>query len=339
MTAPAPGNDRLAAAVRAIAALREAGIAVLLVLLVLGVSLAEPSFLSAQTLRRVLLWAPLLLVVAIGQMMVIATRGIDVSVGSTLGLSAAIVAMAFRDYPQLVGPWTGVALGLLVGGALGAVNGALVAFARIPPIIATLGTLNAYRGLTFIASGGRQVSGDELPPGLLAWTREPLLGIPHTAFLLAFPLAVVVVGWFVLKWTRFGRGVYAIGGNPEAAALRGLPVRRTLFAVYAACGALAGLAGVLYASRYGFVNPSQTGFGFELTVIAAVVIGGVSIFGGVGTVLGVVLGCLLLGTINVALAALGIAEQWQLAIYGALILVAVVADDFVVRRMRRRSGG
>lgn len=320
-----------------LAAYREAGIVALLMALVAGVSLAEPTFFSARTLNQVLLWAPLLVVVGVGQMMVIITRGIDVSVGSTLGLTGILVGMAFRDYPQVVSPAVGVALSVAIGAVLGAFNGLLVAVLRVPPVIATLGTLNAYRGLTFIVSGGAQVSSDQLPRSMIAWPRETILGLPFVTPMLVFPVVIALAGWLVLSWTRAGRAVYAVGGNPEAAALRGLPTRRVLFAAYTACGALAGLAGVLYAARYGFINPSQTGLGFELTVIAAVVIGGASIFGGTGSVGGMVLGCLLLGVINVALSALGIEGKWQLAVYGALILVAVIVDDLLLRRLRREE--
>jgi rhamnose transport system permease protein len=142
-----------------------------------------------------------------------------------------------------------------------------------------------------------------------------------------------------LRYTKLGRDIYAIGGNEEAAKLRGIPVEFTIFMVYAITGAMAGLAGILYASRFGFVNPGETGVGFELTVIAAVVIGGTNVFGGSGNVLGVALGCLLLGTINVALSILGIAATWQSAVYGFVILLAVVVDALIQRELRRASIG
>jgi rhamnose transport system permease protein len=150
---------------------------------------------------------------------------------------------------------------------------------------------------------------------------------------------VAVLAYLFLHFTKPGRNVYAIGGNPDAAQLRGIPVQITTFLVYTITGAMAGLAGILYASRFGFVNPGETGVGFELTVIAAVVIGGTNVFGGSGTVLGVALGCLLLGTINVALAVLGIAATWQLAVYGFVILLAVTVDAIIQRELRRATTG
>ncbi len=150
---------------------------------------------------------------------------------------------------------------------------------------------------------------------------------------------MTLLAYLFLRFVRLGRYIYAFGSNPEAAQLRGIPVARTAFTVYLITGAMAGLAGLLYASRMGFVNPGQTGVGFELTVIAAVVIGGTNVFGGSGSVIGVLLGCLLLGTINVALAVLGIAATWQLAVYGFVILLAVVTDAIIQAELRRAATG
>jgi len=315
---------------------RELGIVVLLALIVLGATLAEPRFLSAFNLRSILLWVPLLTVVAMGEMMVILSRGIDVSVGSTLGFAGIVVGMLFREYPEL-NILLGVLAGIAVGAVLGSVNGLLIAFAKVPPIIATLGTLSAYRGLTFIVSGGLQIDPNEVPLELIRWSQHGPFEFQHIPWVVIIALIVAVLAYWFLRYTRSGRDIYALGNNPEAAQLRGLPVRRTTFLVYAVAGAMAGLAGVLYASRYGFVNPGKTGVGFELTVIAAVVIGGTNVFGGSGTVPGVLLGCLLLGTINVALAVLGIAATWQLAVYGVIILLAVVVDDVISRRVAKMS--
>ena len=205
--------------------------------------------------------------------------------------------------------------------ALGALNGALIAWAKVPPIITTLGTLSAYRGLTFIVSEGRQIDPNYVPRALIRWSQVGPFGIDLVPWVVV--IAVVVACWPSCSCAtlQLGRNIYAIGGNPDAATLRGIPVEPGLrFWSIPLPAAMAGLAGVLYASRFGFVNPGQTGVGFELTVIAAVVIGGTNVFGGSGSVLGVVLGCLLLGTINVALAVLGIAATWQLAVYGFVIL-------------------
>jgi rhamnose transport system permease protein len=316
---------------------RELPLAAALVVLFAAVAAVQPRFLSADSLRSILLWVPLLAVVALGQMAVMLARGIDVSVGSTLGLAGMLVAMTLRDHPGLN---VGVAalLGAALGAALGAVNGGLVAVARIPAIVTTLGTLGIFRGLTFLVSGGRQVDDYQLPRALARWSMDGPFGQSVVAWVVLIAVAAALLLHGVLAHTRFGRDLYAIGGDPDAAALRGVPVRPVVFGSYALCGAGAGLAGVLYASRFGTVNPASIGSGFELLVIAAAVIGGTSVFGGAGTVPGVLLGCLLLGTINVALTVLGIADTWQTAVYGFVILLAVLSDDAAVRRLRRGGG-
>ena len=309
---------------------REFGLIMMLVVIAVVASLVEPRFADWFTLRNILLWIPLLVVVAMGEMMVIITRGIDVSVGSTMGFAAMVVGLLFIRVPDInIYLATGVAV--LVGATLGTLNGTLVALANVPPIVATLGTLSTYRGLTFIISGGRQVDNKDIPQELVSWSRNGLFGLDLFPQVVLWAVIVAILGHLFLSYTRTGRNIYAIGGNPEAARLRGVPIRRTLVIAYTLCGALAGLAGVLYASRFGFINPGKTGAGVELSVIAAVVIGGTNIFGGSGRVLGVVLGCLLLGTINVALATLGVAGSWQLAVYGFVILFAIVVDYLVKR--------
>lgn len=317
---------------------RELGIVIFLVV-VIGVTLAlKPDFLKPINLRSILLWIPLLTVVAMGEMMVIITRGIDVSVGSTLAFAGIVVGMIFRDFPEF-NIYLGTLLGILIGAALGAVNGGLIAYLRVPPIITTLGTLSVYRGLTFIVSGGRQIDPNHVPTALIRWSQRGPFGIQWIPWVVVVAVVVAIAAHVFLRYRRRGRDIYTIGGNPEAALLRGIPVKSTTFLVYAITGAMAGLAGILYASRFGFVNPGETGVGFELTVIAAVVIGGTNVFGGSGTVLGVFLGCLLLGTINVALAVLGVASTWQLAVYGFVILLAVLVDAIIQRELRRAATG
>lgn len=305
---------------------REAGILVMIVLFCLAVGLYKPQFWSLNQLRVILLLVPLVMIAAMGQMLVLVARHVDLSMGSMLGLSAMITGMMFRDMPEI--PW---GLGFLVaigtGALLGLVNGGLVTLFKLPAIIVTLGTLNLYRGLTFIVSNARQVDRQFIPTDLKAMSQtSPINGIPWIIFI-AFGVALLT-WWFVMH-TRVGRQIYALGSNPVAAPLRGIKVTQVTLLVFAIAGALSGLAGILYASRWGFVNPSNTGFGFEFQVIAAVVIGGVSINGGVGTVPGVVLGVLLMGCVAAALPLLGIPGTAQNAIYGAVILIALVIDRSV----------
>ena len=305
---------------------REAGIAVMLVLFCLVVGLIEPRFWSLDTLRIVMLAVPLIMVAAMGQMMVLVARHVDLSIGSVLGFSAIAAGMVFRDLPDLPW-WFGFFIAISVGAALGLANGAVVTFFRLPSIIVTLGTLSLYRGLLFLISDARQVDPQYIPRPLISMSQtSPVFGIP---WIVLIALAVAGLTYLFLDHTRIGRQIYAIGSNPSAAPLRGIRVVPVTLLVFTLSGALAGLSGVMYASRFGYVNPSITGVGFEFTVIAAVVIGGVSINGGVGTVLGTVLGVILLGAVSVALPVLGVSAFWQDAIYGAVIIIALLIDRSV----------
>lgn len=308
---------------------REAGIAVMIVLFCLAVGAAKPQFLTLNQLRIILLLTPLIMIGAMGQMMVIVARHVDLSIGSTLGLAAMISGLLYRFGPP-VPWWVGIPLSVLVGAGLGFINGLLIQLFRLPAIIVTLGTLSLYRGLTFIVSDAKQIDRQYIPGELKGLsTTSPILGIPWI-ILIAFGIAILT--YLFLNHTRLGRQVYAIGSNPVAAPLRGINATQVTLLVFTLSGGLAGLAGILYASRWGFINPSNTGTGFEFQVIAAVVIGGVSINGGVGTVLGTVLGVLLLGCVAAALPLLSIPGTSQAAIHGAVILVALVIDRSVRQR-------
>jgi len=313
-------------ALRSLLVRRETGIAVMIVLFVLAVSLYKPQFFTLNNLRVILLLTPLIMIAAMGQMLVLVARHVDLSMGSMLGLSAMITGMMFRDMPDI--PWQlGFVVAIGTGALLGLINGTLVTVFRLPAIIVTLGTLNLYRGLTFIVSNARQVDRQYIPTDLKAMSQtSPILGIPWIIFM-AFGIAILA--WWFAMHTKVGRQIFALGSNPVAAPLRGIKVTEVTLLVFTIAGALSGLAGIMYASRWGFVNPSNTGFGFEFQVIAAVVIGGVSINGGVGSVLGVVLGVLLMGCVSAALPLLGIPGTAQGAIYGAVILVALLIDRSV----------
>lgn len=316
---------------------REISLVLALVAVVVVAVAIQPRFRSDDNIRSILLWMPLLLVAAMGQTAVILTRGIDVAVGSTMALSGMATAMLLRDHPSL-NVYLAALVGTGIGAGLGAINGALVAGARIPPIVATLGTMGVYRGLTFWISGGRQVDEYQLPRTLSDWSLSGPFGQTLVPWVVLAAVAAGVAMHLLLAYSRFGRDLYALGGNPDAAALRGVAVGRTAFLAYVLCGAAAGLAGVLYTSRFGNVNPASIGLGFELQVIAAAVIGGVSVFGGVGGAPGVGLSALLLGTVNVALTVLAIAGTWQMAVYGLVLLVAVAADERLSRGLRRLAG-
>ena len=291
-------------------------------------AVAQPKFFSAGVFHSILLWMPLLLVVAMGEMMVILTRGVDVSVGSMMGLAGMVVGIALRDHPGIGIYWATV-LGMAVGAVLGAVNGVLVAYGNVPAIVATLGTLGAYRGLVHIISRGVQVDEYNLPRELGRWSIDGPFGQMLVPWVVIVAVAAAVATGLFLRFTRTGRDIYAVGGNREAARLRGIGVSRVTFLVYVLSGLGSGLAGVLYASRFGTINPAAIGSGFELIAISAVVVGGVSVFGGSGTVGGVVVGCVLLGTISTALTVLNVAEAWQGTMYGVVILGAVILDKWM----------
>jgi rhamnose transport system permease protein len=323
-------------ALRSILMSREAGILVMIVLFCLVVGIIKPQFLTLNSLRIVLLLVPLILIGAMGQMLVIVARHVDLSIGSILGLTAMACGMMFKFQPQIWWP-LGFLLAIGLGALLGLVNGLLVTFFRLPAIIVTLGTLSLYRGITFIMSDAKQIDRQFVPSALKALSQtSPIFGIPWIIFI---SFGVVLLTWWFAMHTRTGRQIYALGSNPVAAPLRGIDVTRITLVVFAISGALSGLAGILYASRWGFVNPSNTGSGFEFQVIAAVVIGGVSINGGVGTVPGTVLGVLLLGCVAAALPLLGIPGTTQSAIYGAVILIALLIDRLVRQQGQRNLKG
>lgn len=323
-----PGTRTGSGVLDALLKFRAIGIVVALVGLVAVTTAANPRFLSAQSIRDLLLAASILLLLSAGLTVVVLTRGIDLSIGSVLGLSAFGVATTLRDNPG-VGIAGAFAVGVAIGAMCGLVNAGIVAWGRVPPLVATLGTLYVYRGLVFFWAGGSRVSAGDLPRPFLDLGTARVLGVPYL-FLIAAAV-VAVVGVFLSSY-RAGRDMYAIGSNPEAARLAGVRTGRRLVVAYVLSGALAGLGGVLYTARFGTVDASA-GSGLELSVVAAVVVGGVAIFGGSGSVYGAALGALLLTVIGNALPVLSINQFWQQAIVGALILGAIGLDRLVALRV------
>jgi len=313
-----------------IAGVREMGISVFIILLIIVVSLRSPYFLAVDNFKDILMDIAILSMVAIGETMVILTRSIDLSVASSLALSGMIVGMTISSQ-QGIPPAVALLMGIGVGAVLGSLNGLLVTKGRIPPIIATLGTLSIYRGLVFAICGGAWVDAHEMPRSFVYLSKNTLLGIPN---LVLIAVIVAVIFYYFLNHTRTGREVYAVGSNPEAARVVGICVDRILFLVYLLSGILAGMAGVLWISRYASAQ-SDTAAGFELQAIAAAVVGGVNIFGGSGTIPGVLLGSLLLGIIVNALNLVRISPFWKLAVQGLIILLAVVSDALMSRRLQQ----
>ncbi len=311
---------------------RETGILAALVIVIAVTTIVNPTFLfSTDGFRDLLLTPSILILIAVGQAMVIITRNVDLSVGSVVGLTAYLAGRLFIDVPGI--PIIAVFLIAVAAGALlGLVNGLLVAYGKVPALVITLGTLYAYRGINVLWTGSNRINSSDMPQAFLGLGTQTSLFIPSLTI-----IALVVVfaaGWY-LRNRRGGRELYAIGSDPAAAELYGLNVTRRILVAFVLSGALAGLAGILFAARYGTTN-SQTGTGLELQAVGAAVIGGVAIFGGSGTVYGAAIGAVLLLTINRALPILGIQDFWQQAVVGALIIGAIVLDRVLALRLFRK---
>jgi rhamnose transport system permease protein len=313
-------------------AAREAPVALALLVVVAGTTLANPRFLSAQGRTDLMVAIAITALIAVGQTFVIVMRHVDLSVGSTLGLAAYFAAIAVRGHPD-GGVFTVLGIGLLVGVAVGVLNGALVAFLRLPALVVTLGTLYVVKGVQAVVVGPHRINADQLPGSVVAFGRDSVLGIPYLMWLCV--LAGVGGTWF-LRTVRSGRDLYAVGSNDQAARLAGIPVWRREVLAFVVSGASAGVAGALYLARFGGVD-ANAGAGYELPVVAACVIGGVAITGGVGTVVGALLGAALLKTIGVALSALSVPEFWQQAVNGALLLLAIAVDKVINDRRLRQT--
>jgi rhamnose transport system permease protein len=313
---------------------RELSILLALVVLIGATALTNPRFLSTQSIKDLLLGATILTIMAVGQAVVIITRNVDLSVGAVLGLAAFATGSLFLAVPGTPIP-VAILVATMLGALCGAVNGGLIAAARVPALVVTLGTLYVFRGIDYTWAGGRQINAADMPIGFLRMGTAAVLGVP---VLTLFAVGVVIGAGFVLRSYRAGRDLYAIGSDPDAARLSGLPVGRRVFFAFVTSGALAGLAGALYAARFGTLD-ANAGLNSELEVVAAVVIGGVAIFGGSGSVYGAALGALLLTTIGAALPVLGVSPFWQRAAVGALILTAIGLDRALAVRVANRLKG
>ncbi len=310
---------------------REVALIAFTLLLVFVITLQSPSFLTFSNFRDILMDISILSMIALAQAMIIITRGIDLSVASMLGLTAMMVSFLVRAFPHTpVGLLILVGMGL--GLVLGSLNGLIITVGRVPPIIATLGTLSIYRGLIFLYSNGSWINAFEYPAAFKQLAKAAPLVLPN---LVIFAVIVAVIIYIFLNYTQPGRDIYALGTNPDAAKISGIRTERITFMVYMISGIVCGLAGVLWASRYEAAQ-TNTALGFELQTVAAAVIGGVSMLGGVGTVPGVLLGALLLGIIQNGLTLSTIISPfWQLAVQGLLILLAVISDAAIQQRIKQ----
>jgi ribose transport system permease protein len=304
---------------------RESGILLALIGLVIVITGFERNFLTPNNLYLVSRQIALTAIIALGVFFVILTGGIDLSVGSTVGLSGFMcgLAMAGGVHPALA-----VAIGLITGAVVGAVNGSIVAYIGVTPFIVTLGMLGVARGVVLVIKHGDSIR--DIPPSFIDVGNGSIFGLSAPVIML---LLIAVLAHVVLKHTAFGRRVYAIGGNEEATALSGINTRRVKFHTYVICGTLASVTGMLYVARFRSAQ-ADAGRGIELDAIAATVIGGTSLMGGEGSVVGVLIGAVIMGVIRNGLVLMEVSSYWQELIIGSIIVLAAILD--IVRSRRRR---
>lgn len=312
------------------------GIVLVLIIMIIVISILNPRFLGLTNIFNVLSQTAIYGILALGMTFVITSQGIDLSVGSVLALAGCIMASVAqvsgavpRYFPQLaqlpiIVP---IITALLVGGLSGALNGWLIAATRIPPFIATLGMYTVARGLVLVYTGGTPIS--NLLPGFDIIGQGKLFGYIPVAVLVY--IVMTAISWILLHNTKFGKAVYALGGNKRAAEISGVDVNKTLILIYAYCGLLAGVAAVVYAGRAGSMHPSAA-TGYELTAIAATTVGGTSHTGGIGTIWGAVIGALLISVLRNGLTLLSVSSYWQQIAEGVIIVAAVIVD------MRKNKG-
>lgn len=306
---------------------REFGLIVFIILLSIIIQAINSSFLTFSNLNDLLTNTSILIILSIGMLMVLLTRGIDLSIAATLALSGMITAQVLKVFPD-THPIIAILLGIGIGIICGLILGILVSKIGILPIIASLGLMYVYRGLTFMVAKGEWVNAHQMPASFKTIATSKILGINTLIFI---AIIIFLFFWYFMTYTITGRRIYAVGSNPESAIISGIKVDRILILVYCMMGGLAGLSGVLWVSQYASAQ-GNTASGYELTVIAACILGGVSINGGIGKITGVILGAILLGILNNALPLIHVSPFWQMAIEGGIILFAVIFNVIVNRR-------
>ena len=297
---------------------RETSLACAILVLIVLVASRFSGFVAPSNLANVFNDTAPLIILALGQMVVILTRCIDLSVAANLALTGMAVAMINVAMPGLPIPAI-ITIAIMIGAMMGAINGILVWKLSIPPIVVTLGTMTIFRGVIFLISDGKWVNSHEMSPAFTGFPRTVRLGLPVMSWTAV--MTIIIFGIMMAR-TPFGRSIFAVGGTPPAAVYTGINVGKTQFWAFVVSGALAGLTGYLWVARYAVAYVDIAG-GFELEVVAACVIGGISIAGGIGSVGGAVLGAIFLGVVKNALPVVNISPFWQLAISGSAILIAV----------------
>ncbi|MDF2595061.1 MAG: ribonucleotide-diphosphate reductase subunit alpha [Clostridia bacterium] len=317
---------------RNISKFREMGLLVFIVILCVFIQFKNPSFLSFENINDLLTNTAILSILAVGMMMVLLTAGIDLSIGSTLALSGMTASLVVSNNPG-ISPIVAILIGVAVGTVCGFIVGFLVSMFGVFPIIASLGMMNVYRGLTFMSSGGKWVSAHQMPESFKGIATGSILGINTLIFI---AIVIYIVFYYFINYTRTGRQIYAVGSNVASAKISGINTKKTLLLVYTLMGSLSGLAGVLWVSKFASAQ-GDTATGYELNVIAACVLGGVSVAGGYGKVSGLLVGALLLGILNNALPLINVSPFWQNAIQGCIILVAILMNAYVKRRATKEN--
>ncbi|MGL1890693.1 MAG: ABC transporter permease [Spirochaetaceae bacterium] len=310
---------------------REFTLILLTFVLIFAVTLRAPGFIDGKNVNRIINDTSILIIVAIGQFLVILTGGIDLSIAAILAFSGMAVSMLNQYYPSIPIPII-ILIGILIGLLLGLFNGVLVAIGKVPPIIATLGTMSIYRGFTFVLSKGQWVTAHEMTEKYMNIPKGHFLGITS---LIWSAIIIAAILFYFVRYTRSGREIYAIGGNKKAAVFAGVNGVKINLIIFTISGALGGLAGVMWTSRYA-AAVNETAMGFELMTVAACVIGGVNIAGGSGTIPGVILGALFLGIINNALPVIDVSPFLQMFIQGVVVLLAMFINVMVDKRKEQK---
>ena len=317
-----------------------------LILLSVFLSFATPYFLTVSNLTNVVRQSSITAILAVGQTLVIIMAGIDLSVGAIAALSACVAAVLMTQQVNIAGItfgpidlWLGILIALVVGILCGMLNGFIVNKGRIPDFIATLGTLAIFRGVALLITGGLPVPSHltatelkgYLPEEMIWLGSGSILGIPVTGVI---ALITVAIGWFILRYTAFGRSIYAVGGNKEAARVSGINIDRTKLAVYIFCGLLCAVGGIVLSGRLNSANALMAD-AENLNSIAAVIIGGTNLFGGEGGVIGSLIGALIMGVLANGLNLLNVSAFWQRIVQGGVIIIVVIFDQWRRRRFAR----
>lgn len=289
-------------------------------------------FLLTENVSDIFTETAILAILAVGMMMVIITTGIDLSIGAVMALGGMIGTTVLKNNPT-ISPIFVVLIAVLVGIVCGLINGALVSYLKILPIIATLGMMNVYRGITYLVADGSWVLQGDMSKEFLSVATGSVLGINN---LVLMAIVIYIVGFFFLNYTRTGRRIYAVGNSEESAMVSGIKTKRVLLTAYTIMGAVAGFAGILYVCKFAAAQ-GETATGYEMNVIAACVLGGVSIAGGTGRIQGVLLGALLLGILNNAMPLIQVSVFWQEAIRGLIILLSIIMNALIQRNVRKKA--